>query len=193
MSGLTPLVEVLHLLLLSGFVLVTFALLVVSVHNRLRVQNVVASWRPASWSAFPLGPILFALVVVGFEVISLFSGRTIPPSLLLGYGAGSLAWFVAAYLSSITVVSECGIVADIHRRDMCVAWGQISDYFEFERGRKRGFVFLFRNEKGDTRRLEIDVPRKLMPLLREHIDWRLQSRFESSPHVPTRGSRALDG
>jgi hypothetical protein len=192
MSGLTPFVETLHLLLLAGFVLVTVSLFGLSVHNRFRIQNVVAAWRPVSWRAFPMGPILFATAIVGFEVATLIAGRTIPPTLLLGYGIGGLAWFLAAWVSSVTIVSACGIVADIHRRDLCVAWGQVTDYFEFEKGRKRGFVFFYKEENGETRRLEMEVPRKLMPLLREHIDWRLSPRFEASSEVFAPGSRAMN-
>lgn len=192
MSGLAPMLTTVHILLTAGFVLVTFALLGVSVLNRFRIRNVVVAWRPTSWQAFPLGPIVFGALIVGFEIITLLSGRSIPPSLLLGYGIGSVAWFIAAYLSSVIVVSECGIVADIHRRDQCVAWGQITDYFEFERGRRRGFVFLIRGDDGQARRIDLDVPRRLLPLLREHVDRRLQPRFE---HLTPRstGKRALEG
>lgn len=192
MSTFTPFVETLHLLLLGGFVLVTVSLLALSIHNRIRVQNVVAAWRPLSWRAFPIGPILFATAIVGFEVATLVAGRTIPPMLLLGYGIGGLSWFLAAWVSSVTIVSACGVVADIHRRDLCVAWGQVTDYFEFETCRKRGFVFFYKAEDGHTRRLEVEVPRKLMPLLREHIEWRLSPRFDASTEIPAPGSRTVN-
>jgi hypothetical protein len=193
MQGLTPLIATIHMLLLAGFVIVTVALLGLSVVNRLRIRNAVATWRPTSWKAFPLGPILFTAVVVGFEVVSLLAGRTIPPTLLLGYGAGSLAWFAAAYLSSVVVVTECGVMADIHRRDLCIAWGQITDYFEFEKGRRRGFVFFYRADNGIAQRLDVDVPARLMPLLSEHVERRLQCRFESAELQTRRSRRALEG
>jgi hypothetical protein len=192
MATHAPLLATVHLLLTAGFVVVTFALLGVSVVNRLRIRNTVVSWRPVSWHAFPIGPMVFGALLVGFEAVALLSGRSIPAFLLVGYGSGTLAWFAAAYLSSVVVVSECGVVADIHRRDLAISWRQVTDYFEFERGRRRGFVFLFKDEDGTARRMEVDVPRRLMPLLREHIACRLKVRFESASERVS-GKRALEG
>lgn len=192
MSGIVPFLNILHLVLTAGFVVVTFALLGVSVLNRMRIRNTLLTWRPGAWRTLPYGPIFFAFLIAGFEVIALLSGRGVPVHLLAGYGAGSVAWFVASYVSSVVVVSECGIVADVYRRDTSVAWGRISDYFEFNCGRRRGFVFIHRDDDGSQRRLEIEVPARIYRELADLVDMQLRRRFEPSDRQ-AQGKTALEG
>lgn len=192
MSGIVSFLNILHLVLTAGFVVVTFALLGVSILNRMRIRNTILTWRPGAWRTLPYGPIFFALLITGFEAIALLSGRGIPVHLLAGYGAGSVAWFLASYISSVVVVSECGIIADVHRRDASVAWGRISDYFEFNCGRRRGFVFLHRDDRNDQRRLEVEVPDSVYGELADLVDMQLRRRFETADRR-AQGKTALEG
>lgn len=188
MSDLVTFLNVLHLALTAGFVVVTFALLGVSILNRLRVRHAVFSWKPGRWRSIPLGPVVFALLIAGFEGIAVMSGRGIPVYLLAGYGAGSVAWFAAAYISSTVIVSECGIVANIHRRDHSVAWGRVLDYFEY----RSGFVFLYRDDQGKQARLQVEVPCRLRAELSDLVDYQLRHRFERTDRR-THGKTALEG
>ncbi|MFW5955586.1 MAG: hypothetical protein ACOCSK_02485, partial [Rhodothermales bacterium] len=109
-----------------------------------------------------------------------------------GYLLGSVAWFLASYLSTTVMVCECGIVADVHRRDRAVSWGQISDYFEFSRGLSRGFVILYRDGQNGQKRMELEVPLRQHAEFRRLIDLQLHRRSEPvDQHA--RGKTALEG
>ncbi len=192
MSELASFLNILHVILTAGFVVVTCALLGISILNRIRVRAVVLAWRPGGFRSFPFGPALFALLIAGFEVIAVLSGGGIPTHLLIGYGAGSIAWFAAAWISSTALVSECGVVADIHRDDLFVSWGRVTDYFEFDNRRGRGIVLLHRCASGQQKRLELEVPDAMRCELIEIVDMHLRRRFDRSDRR-TQDKTALEG
>lgn len=183
MPSVTDLVTVLHRIALSAFVGVTSASMLVAVLSRLRLRRPLLVWRqfgPYRFTRFPVGPILFLLLVAGGIGHAGLTGRPVPPAVLVGYPAGGLFWFVATWLSRSVVVTEYGIVPDVHRVRRAVVWSQIVDYFTTTRDGQSHFVFFYRGSDGDRRRLDLPVPEAHAPVVREIVERKLDARFSVS-------------
>lgn len=192
MSGLVSTINFLHLVSAAGFLLVTFALLGVSAVNRLRLRRPLLAWRPLSIRTAPWAPLIFSVLIVAASAVAGASGQALPGYFLFGYALGSLAWLAASYISATVVICECGIVADVHRRDKAVAWGQVTDYFEIEKGCVSEFVFLHQDDDKRQRRLEVCVPRRLRDEFVAIVDVQLGTRVDV-PDWRAHGTTALEG
>ena len=181
-----------HLVLLLGLIGAASLLLLVTVTNRLRLRRVLLSWRTGRLFGFPLWPSLFLAGMAGLTGYALGSGQLLDASLLAGYLAGGVCWFVAAWLTSSIVVTEYGFLRNVNCADQSVAWGQVVDYFEFATERRRGFVFFYMNGHGERCRLELPVPAGHYDAFREAVSRKLDARFEFAAQQAY-GKKALEG
>jgi len=94
-------------------------------------------------------------------------------------------------ISSSSVVTDYGIIPEVGRAGEAVAWGQISDYFHVEEGRRTYFVFMYQDFVGVRRRLELAVPaidvERFAAILRSKLDTRIED-----PIRQIAGSKALE-
>jgi hypothetical protein len=175
----------------TAFVAVTGLLLVLVVHQRLRIHRVRMTWRSGRVGGIPIWPILFVGVVTVFLVYAQNTNPSVPVLIYGGYLVGGAFWFVALLLSSSSVVTEFGIIPEIGRSGEAVAWGQISDYFQVEDGRRVYFVFIYQDFVGVRRRLELAVPaidvERFVSVVRSKLDTRIED-----PIRQVAGSRALE-
>jgi hypothetical protein len=185
-------IATLHLILLLGFIGVTSLLLIVTVTNRFRLRRVLLTWRSRRYLGVPVGPTIFLGVVLGLLGASLLTDHALNAGLFLGYVVGGGFWFVAAWLSSTVIVSDYGLVLNSNCTDRAVAWGQIVDYFEFERASRRGYVFFFADGSGDRRRLELPVPIHLQKRFQKVVRSKVDARLEFSLQQ-VYGKQALEG
>jgi hypothetical protein len=152
------LVNVLHTILVLSFVGVTLLLLAMTLVHRFRIRGVRMSWQASSWRSIPVWPTLFMGLIIVFLV---YAQNTIPPvhlTVFTGYFVGGMAWFVAVAMSSSVVVTEYGIIPEAGRTSNAVGWGQVSDYFEVEDGKRVHFAFMYQDYLGERKRLDLFVP-----------------------------------
>ncbi len=182
----------LHVVLVAGFLAVTTLLLFVVVANRLRIRNVLLSWRIGRPFAFPVAPSLFVLVVLGlFGYTVFFEEEILSPLLLAGYLAGGTFWFLAGLFSASFVVTDCGILRHTNRTVLALGWGQVVDYFEVARGKQHEYVFFLLDPARGRQRFEVRVPAVLRDRFQEILELRLDRRFDLSVEEAM-GNKALE-
>jgi len=180
-----------HTILVTAFVSVTALLLALIVHQRFRIHRVRMTWRSGRVGGIPIWPVLFIGVVTLFLVYAQNIFPSVPITIYLGYLLGGVFWFVALMISSSSVVTDYGIIPEVGRAGEAVAWGQISDYFHVEEGRRTHFVFMYQDFMGVRRRLELAVPaidvERFASILRSKLDTRIED-----PIRQIAGSKALE-
>ncbi|MDA1027762.1 MAG: hypothetical protein O3B41_01730 [Bacteroidetes bacterium] len=141
-----------------SFVGVTLLLLFMTLLHRFRIRGVRMAWQVGSWHSFPVWPTLFMGLIIVFLV---YAQNTFPPehlTVFAGYFVGGMAWFVAVAMSASVVVTEYGIIPEAGRSSEAVGWGQVSDYFEVEDGKRVHFAFMYQDYLGERKRLDLYVP-----------------------------------
>jgi hypothetical protein len=192
MFGESDLLLSIHLALLFGFAAVTSLLMIVTIANRLRLRRVLTGWPAGRLFGFPVWPSVFLVLVLGLLAYSILSGHGVAPAIFAGYLVGGAFWFVSAYFSSFIIISDYGIILNSNQAGRAIAWGQIIDYFEFTRGKKRGYVFFFSDGECGRKRLELTVPDVRRREVREIVAAKLDARFEFDLQR-TYGKKALEG
>lgn len=177
MAALTNILTIAHYTLLVGFIGVTLMLLLVSVTNRLRLRNTLLVWRSGPLYGVPFRPTLFLLFLVGGITYALSTGQPLSAPVLSGYVAAGVFWFFASWVGNTTIVTEHGIVVNLNGANGTVAWGQVVDYFETGGGARDRYAFLYVDEKGARRRLEVAPPRACQKRFRQIIYTKLDARF----------------
>lgn len=181
MSLSTDLIAVLHRCALALFVGVTSVFMLVGIVSRLRVRRPRLVWRRRGpVTRWPLGPALFLFITGAAFGHAWMAGRAVPLFVLVGYPAGGLFWFVGTWLNRSVVITDCGIVRDIHRLQRAVVWSQVLDYFTRTGGDEVRFVFFYRGQDGERRRLDLSVPRRRVSSFRRFVNRKLSTRFRVS-------------
>lgn len=178
MSVTAEVLTTLHHILQFGFIGVTFLLMLVTLVNRLRVQQVLLAWRQGRWGGLPLWPTLFIGAVLAFFGVTAVTNQQFPLSIFAGYLIGGLFWFVAAWNSASVLITERGIIRDANQVEECaIAWEQVADYFEVP-GEASGYVFFYLDEHDIRRRLELPVPATQEDLFRDVLEAKVDARFD---------------
>lgn len=178
MSVTAEVLTTLHHVLQLGFIGVTFLLMLVTLVNRLRVQQVRLAWRQGRWGGLPLWPTVFIGAVLAFFGITAVADQQLPLSIFAGYLVGGLFWFVAAWNSTSVLITERGIIRDANQVEECaIAWEQIADYFEVP-GDPLRYVFFYLDEHDTRRRLELPVPAAQEEPFRDVLKAKVDARFE---------------
>lgn len=163
MPSFADVLAVLHAVVLTLFVGGTSVLMLTAIVSRLRIRRPLLVWRTGTLTRIPIGPSLFLLLAAIGIVYAAVEGIDLPPTALIGYPAGGVFWFVAAWLAQSTVITEYGLVPSLpcHRR--AVAWSQVVDYASTSRNGRPHFVFVYRDrESREHRRLDLPVPERCL-------------------------------
>jgi hypothetical protein len=175
---------VLHYGVLAVFVGGTAVLMLVATGMRLRVRRPLMAWQREHGVPLPVGPTLFLAVVGAGLAYAVWSGHTLPLSVLVGYPAGGLFWLVATWVAQSTLVTAYGVVPDLPHRHRAVAWSQIIDYVETTRDHRPHFVFLYQPRDAQApRRLDLPVPTRRLDAFRDIVDAKLDARI--APRLST--------
>lgn len=176
MPSLADVLSGVHLLFLSAFVGGTSVAMLVAVLSRLRIPRTLCVWHHGPAFPLPLGPLVF-LSGVGLAFASALAMNVpLPPHVLIGYPAGGLFWMVATWLLQSVVLTEYGIVTEIHRLHRAVAWSQIVDYFVTDREGEMCYVFFYRDH-GQRTRFEMVVPDRHAEAVQTLVEAKLDARF----------------
>jgi len=98
--------------------------------NRLRVSHVRLSLWHGALFGYPLLPTVYSLVQIACIVIGFIIGDGESVMKFSLYLIASLFWFVGASASEQRLVTEEGIVQNIHRaKQSLLRWQDINDYF----------------------------------------------------------------
>lgn len=186
-----PLMSI-HLALLFGFAGVTSLLMIVTIVNRLRLRRVLTGWSAGRLFGIPAWPAVFIALVLFLLAYSILSGHGVAPGIFAGYLVGGAFWFVSAHLSSFIIITDYGIILNSNQAGRALAWGQVIDYFEFTRGKKRGYVFFFSDGECGRKRIELAVPEIRRREVREIIAAKLDARFDFELQQAF-GKKALEG
>ena len=184
--------RIVHLILEIGFLFVTFLLLAVTVVNRMRVRQVLLTWRHGAPFGVPLWPTVFLVTVFGFFGSALLMGWPLSVWVLAGYLVGGACWLAAGVLSASVLVTEHGIVQSANRADQAVAWRQMVDYFEQPAGHYAVYVFFYLDASDRRCRLELVVPASQQAAFRRLVREKLDARFDLSAQQ-VYGKSAMEG
>ncbi len=179
MPSLADVFSVIHYGVLTAFVGITSVSMLVAVVARLRIRRPLLVWRTGPISRYPIGPSLFLVGVAGGLAYAFIAGRSVPPSVMIGYPAGGVFWFVATWLARSVVVTEYGLVHDLSRLHRAVAWSQIVDYAETTQDDGAHLIFFYRDEDDRQHRLDLPVPEACLRDLREIVHEKLDARYMS--------------
>ena len=182
----------LHTVLLCGFLAVTVLLLGMTAANRLRMPRAVCAWRVPRRDHTLLWPGGFLVVILLLMGYLLATGREVPALFYTGYLMGGTCWWLSVRLAQTVLVTEFGILRDINRRTEGFAWGQVADYVEVRRAGQRWYTFLYDDETGHRRRLDLCVPPRHQAAFGALVLDRLAHRFTLTTE-PTHGKTALEG
>ena len=148
--------------LLGIFTFISIILACYSLVNVVRLRNVRMSWKAGSMKGYPL----FSSIFLGFTIIGLSVGiynqsvsELIISSLYFVLAGG---WFVTSYFTSKRYVTDHGIVKNVNDPSQTVAWYQVRDFVEREKGNSLEFTFIYSLDDQATPenviRLELVVP-----------------------------------
>lgn len=180
-------INTLHTVLVFAFVLVTAMLLTMTVARRLRIRGVRLVWRAGGWQIFPIWPTLFMGLVTVFLVYAHNAHPVINLPIYLGYLLGGALWFTAVALATSTIITEYGIISEAGRTGDSVGWGQITDWFEVDEGRRSQFVFFYQDFSGERRRLQVPVPLLYADRFRGLVRTKLEASLDiPAPHMASR-------
>lgn len=191
MPPLADLLHILHRLVLIGFLGVTTLLLLVTLTNRLRVQQVMMTWQTGRLWGVTAWPTLFIGLMLSLGVTAYVLQKG-PAGLFLGYFVGGLFWLAAAQINASVLVTAFGLVRNVNRLEDVVAWAHIVDYFDVPQGRQQRFVFFYVNASGTRERIELKVPEQHIPAFRQLVRKKLDTRFELAAQKGY-GKQALEG
>lgn len=181
MPSAAEFIPVLHRIALAAFVGVTSISMLVGVIRRIRLCRPLVVWqRSGPFGRLPLGPLLFLLLVAVGIGHAWLTGRSVPLSVIVGYPAGGVFWFVATWMMRTVVVTEYGIVHDLGQGPHAVVWSQIVDYFTTTRDGQPHFVFIYRGRNGEPSRLDLSVPEHRAATVRDVVVRKLKTRFSMS-------------
>ena len=183
--------EMVHYVVLAAFVCVTFLLFVVSLINRLRVQQVHVVWYTGRVFGWPAPPLAFLTLMAGLMGFNAYAGEPVAWSVLAGYVAGGIFWLAAGLLSTCVLVTAYGLVAHVGGGTRVVGWGQVMDYFNGSGGDAGRYVFFYLDD-GTRKRLELRVPDGSRGAFRELVREKLDARFEYTMQQ-LYGSEKLEG
>lgn len=176
----SPLLPVLHHVLLATFVGAASVYMLTTLLSHLRIRCMLMAWRRGRLSGFPVGPAAVTAVATAGLLYAWSTGLPVRASALVGYPAGGLFWCVATYLSRSVVVTQYGIIPDVNGLESAVAWGQIVDYFETKEAPGCRYVFFYTDDSAHRRRLEVVVPATRAEAFQEVVDAKLDARFAFS-------------
>jgi len=180
MSSVPDVFSVVHLTVLAAFVGGTSVSMLMAVVGRLRIRRPLLVWREGPLAPVPLGPSLFLMLVAMGGLHAWWAGRPVAVSVMLGYPAGGLFWFIATWLVRSVVVTEYGLIPNVDRLHQAVAWSQIVDYVSTTRSGQPHLVFLYRDDEGRQRRLDLTVPEAKVEAFRDLVRRKLDSRFRGA-------------
>ncbi|PEN14172.1 hypothetical protein CRI94_03780 [Longibacter salinarum] len=184
MADFAEILFVLHAVVLSVFVGVTSVSMLLAIISRLRIRKPLLSWRRPSFLQVPIGPSLFLLVVFVAFALSMWTGHSIDPHVIVGYPAGGIFWWVATWLCRSVVVTEYGIIHDMTCINRAISWSQITDYFFAEEEGQSYLVFFYEDDEGSHRRINLPVSEHVRAPFEQLISRKLAPRFRCTMHKP---------
>ncbi len=184
--------DVLHIILLIGFIGVTALLMLLTVANRLRMERVLLSWRTGRFFGLPIWPMTFLGTVALLWGYAWTTGTAASSGVFAGYLLGGACWFFAILLANTLVVTEVGIVRTMRHPGRMLAWGQVVDYFEVSNGDHHHYVFFYEDGAGVRRRFELKVPARRRDRFHRIVRAKIDARMDFGVQQAY-GKKALEG
>jgi len=147
--------------------------------QRLRIRRPLMVIRTGRLAGVPLSPVLFLGGVGVAGAAAWFIEQPVHPIVALGYPALGGCWLIALWNIQPTVVTEYGIVPDVHRMETAVPWGRIVDYsVSHTEGGGAHFMFLHRTDGPSApARLDVHVPASQYATMEAIVRQKLDARF----------------
>lgn len=191
MSVSTVLSTAHHIGIVVAALLMATAMTAAAIH-RLRIRCPILVVRSGPLGGVPLSPLLFLVIVAAGLTVAWIMEQPVHPAVAVGYLAIGGFWFGALWNVQPTVITEYGIVPDVHRMGTAVPWGRIVDY-SISRTDSGGahIMLLYRvDTQASPARLDIDVPEGQQEILTKLMRYKLDTRFmfsvqKASQHHPS--------
>lgn len=181
MSSLPDVLVVLHGVALTLFVGGTSVLMLTAIIRRLRFRRPLLVWRSEGMTRVPIGPSLFLLSIALGIAYAQWVGIHVPPTVLVGYPAGGIFWFVATWVTRSTVITAYGLVPDLAGPNRAVAWSQVVDCVCTSRKGQFHVVFLYRDrDQRAYHRLDLAVPERCRADLQKILEIKLDVPHRSA-------------
>lgn len=168
-------------ILLGIFSAGSVVLAVDTVIKVIRLRNIRMSWKAGKLKGYPLFSTLFLILTLLVLAVAFYRDRWNEVLLSGSYLVLGLSWFTTSYLAAKRYITDHGIVKNINELVQTVAWHQVRDLVEKERGDATRFIFIYVNdehaENPELVRLELDVPGRLVPSFRKLISHKLGRRI----------------
>lgn len=168
-------------ILLGIFSAGSVVLAVDTVIKVIRLRNIRMSWKAGKLKGYPLFSTLFLVLTLLVLAVAFYRDRWNEVLLSGSYLVLGLSWFTTSYLAAKRYITDHGIVKNINELVQTVAWHQVRDLVEKERGDATRFIFIYVNdehaENPELVRLELDVPGRLVPSFRKLISHKLGRRI----------------
>ncbi|HLR25099.1 MAG TPA: hypothetical protein VK112_04470 [Fodinibius sp.] len=173
--------NIIYWFLLGIFTLVAIGLTTATLLNVVRLRNMRLSWKAGKVKGYPLFASLFLLVTLAAVGIAIHQG-TFDEMIAAGlYTWIGLCWFTASFYASKRYITDYGIVKNVNEPSQTVAWHQIRDFFEKEKGKHIHYIFIYSadiyDESSDLIRLELRVPKKRKKEFQNLISHKLGRRI----------------
>lgn len=178
-SATFPVLATAHHIGILAVALLMAAAMIAAVLHRLRIRRPLLIVRTGPLQGIPLSPLLFlSLVAIGLTA-AWITDHPVHPIVALGYPAIGSCWFAALWNIHLTIITEYGIVPDVHRMDTAVPWGRVVDYSisPTDDGGAH-FMFLHRTDGPSApARLDVHVPVSQYATMEAIVRQKLDARF----------------
>lgn len=189
---MTPLLLTLALsLLLVGASVYAARLLGRTLSNIRRTRRALLVWnRPSAWRQLIVPGLLTIASTLALAAALIGGGGAQSLFFASGFALTGLVWIAGVRLSSLVIITPDGILTDINRPSDLLRWSAVEDYFEGS-PTPWHYGFFYYDARGQRRRMNLLVPRRLRPPFEELIRVALCDRIERSLPEAVRRSAPL--
>lgn len=167
--------------ILGAITLGAAVLATVAVVNVIRLRNVRLSWKDGKMHGYPLFSSLFLISALLVGGAAVYLGETEEMVAAGLYSWLGICWFTTSMFATKRFITDHGIVKNVNEPSQTVAWHQIRDFVEKEKGTHTTYIFIYssdeREEPSNLIRLELDVPEAKKASFQKLISHKLGRRI----------------
>jgi hypothetical protein len=155
-------------------------LLLRSLRSLRRTRRALLAWTPAGQWKRAVPPVVLTLVsaiALSYALVESSGFRMIAFS--LGFALVGVLWTAAVRLASLVIVTPDGILVDLNTPRSLLRWTAIEDYFDGS-PTPWHYGFFYYDARGQRRRLNLEVPRRLRTSFEQLVRVALCDRIERS-------------
>lgn len=174
-------INIIYWVILGTFTLAAVFLASATLLNVIRLRNIRLSWKTGKILGYPLFSTLFLATTLVVGSLAIYRGamtEMVAAGLYIWLG---FSWFTTSFFASKRFVTDHGIVKNVNEPSQTVAWHQIRDFVEKEKGEQIHYIFIYSadiyDDASELVRLELEVPCKQQQAFRNLVSHKLGHRI----------------